>query len=76
MNLSLLQDFAVSRLREPKIHYLIQQFINDDEIISNALLFQLFEVLTEHLQIQVNAMIKAGSMNFCGRIITYLDSSV
>lgn len=50
----LLQDFAVSCLRKPKVHQFIQQLINDNKIILNALLLQLFEVLCEYLHIMHN----------------------
>lgn len=45
----LLQDLAVSGLGESKIHQLIQQLIDYNKIILNALFLQLFEVLCEHL---------------------------
>lgn len=45
----LLQDLAVCGLGIPEIHQLIQQFVNDDEVVPDALLLQLLEVLDEHL---------------------------
>lgn len=45
----LLQDLAVSSLRESKVHQLIQQLVDNHKVILNALLLQLFEVLCEHL---------------------------
>lgn len=48
--LSLLQDFAFSGLRKPKVHQFIKQLVNNYKIILNAFFFQLFEVLCEHLR--------------------------
>ena len=47
---SLLQDLCFRKLWISKVHQLIQQFINDHEIVSDALLFKFFEVLCKHLQ--------------------------
>lgn len=41
---ALLQDLAVGGLGEAEVHELIQKFIHDDKIVSDALL-QLLEVL-------------------------------
>lgn len=42
---SLLQNLAVCGLRITKVHQLIHQLVYDDEVISNALFLQFFEVL-------------------------------
>lgn len=49
---SLLKDLAVSGLGVAKVHQLIHQLIDDDEVISDTLLFQLFKILGENLQRQ------------------------
>lgn len=41
---SLLQNLAVCGLRITKVHQLIHQLVNDDKVISDALLFQFFEI--------------------------------
>lgn len=46
---SLLQDLAVGGLRVAEVHELIQQLINDNKIVSDALLLQLLKVLREDL---------------------------
>jgi len=35
-------------LRIAKVHHLVQQLVDDDEVISYTLLFQLFEIFCEH----------------------------
>lgn len=49
---SLLQDLAVCRLRESKVHQFIQELVDDHKVVLNALLLQLFEVLCEYLRIK------------------------
>lgn len=49
-NFLLLQDLAVRGLRVTKIHQLIQQLVDDDKVVPDALLLQLFEVLREDLR--------------------------
>ncbi len=46
----LLQYFAVGGLRVAEVHELVEQLVDDDEVVSDALLLQLLEVLTEYLQ--------------------------
>lgn len=46
---SLLQDLAVGGLRVAEVHELIQQLINDNKVVSDALLLQLLKVLREDL---------------------------
>lgn len=45
----LLQNLALCRLRVSKIHHLVEQFVNDDKVVSNTLLFQHLEVFGEYL---------------------------
>lgn len=49
---SLLQDLAVSSLREPKVHQFIQQLVDNHKVVLDALLLQLLEVLSENLNTQ------------------------
>ena len=44
-----LEDFRFRGLRIPKIHHLVEKFVNDDKIITNGFFFELFEVLREDL---------------------------
>jgi len=44
----LLENLALCRLWISKVHHLVHQLVNDDEIVSNALLLQFLEVLDEH----------------------------
>lgn len=46
---SLLQDLAFCRLRIPKVHHFIEQFIDNDKIVPDTLLFQDLEVFGENL---------------------------
>jgi len=46
----LLQNLAVCGLRVAKVHQLIHELVDDDKVISDALLFQLLEVFREHLE--------------------------
>ena len=48
MNL-LLKYFALCGLWVSKIHQLIQKFVDEDKVVSNALFLQLLEVLRENL---------------------------
>ena len=45
----LLQYLALGRLREPEVHHLVQQLVDDDEVIPDGLLLELLEVLDEYL---------------------------
>ena len=45
----LLQDLAVRGLRVTKVHELVHELVNDNKVVSDALLLQLLEVLREHL---------------------------
>lgn len=45
----LLKYFGFCGLWVSEIHHLVQQFINDDKIISNRFLLQLFEIFSEDL---------------------------
>ena len=44
----LLKDFAFRGLRVTEIHQLVHQLENDDEIVADALLLDLFKVLAHH----------------------------
>ena len=44
----LLQYLAVGRLRIAEVHELVEQLVYDDEVVADALLFQLVEVFAEH----------------------------
>ena len=46
----LLENFTVCELRIPKVHNLIQKFIHNDEVVTDTLFFELFEVLLEYLR--------------------------
>lgn len=48
-NTVLLQDLGLRGLWVAKIHHLVQQFVNDDKIVSYTLLFKLFEIFSEDL---------------------------
>ncbi len=45
----LLKDLGICSLWITKVHEFVQQFVADDEIVPDTLLFQLFEVLLHHL---------------------------
>lgn len=45
----LLQDLALCSLRVTKVHHFIQQFVYNDEVISDTLLLQFLEVFREDL---------------------------
>lgn len=45
----LLEDLGLGRLWVPKVHHLIQQFVNDDEVVANGFFLQCLEVLCEDL---------------------------
>jgi hypothetical protein len=45
----LLQDLGLSRLRVAKVHHLVEQLVDDDEIVADRLLLELLEVLGEDL---------------------------
>ena len=42
-----------SNLRVPEVHHLIEQLVNDDEIVANTFLLELFEVIFEHLSLRI-----------------------
>lgn len=44
-----MENFGFCRLRVSKVHHLIKQLIDDDEVVPDTLLLQLFEVLCEDL---------------------------
>jgi hypothetical protein len=44
-----LQDLGFCGLWVPKVHHLIKEFIDDDEVVSYRFLFELFEIFREHL---------------------------
>ena len=46
---SLLEDLALRSLRIAEVHDLIQQLIDEDKVVSDALFFQLLEILPKHL---------------------------
>ena len=45
----LFEYLALSGLRVSEVHQLIQQFVDEYKVVSDALLLKLPEVLTEHL---------------------------
>lgn len=45
----LLQYLGFGSLWVPKVHHLIQQFVNDDKIVPYTLFLQLLEVFRENL---------------------------
>lgn len=45
----LLQDLALCCLRVSKVHHLVQQFVDDDKVITNTLLLEDLEVFGEDL---------------------------
>ena len=44
----LLKNLALGRLWVPKVHHLVEELVYDDEVVTNALLFEFFEVFDEH----------------------------
>jgi hypothetical protein len=48
-NYTLLQYLAFGSLRVTKIHHLVKQLIDDDKVVPNTLLLELFKVLGEDL---------------------------
>lgn len=46
---ALLKNFGFCGLRISEIHHLVEQLINNDEVVSYTLLFELFEVFCEDL---------------------------
>ena len=44
-----MQDLALCCLRVSKVHHFVQQFIDDDEVVSDTLLLQHLEVFGEDL---------------------------
>lgn len=48
MSDALLQDLALGRLGIAKVHHLVQQLVDDDKVVANAFLLQLFKVLFQH----------------------------
>ena len=45
----LLEDLALGRLRESKVHHLIHELVYDDKVIPDTLLLQLLEVFNQDL---------------------------
>ena len=45
----LLQDLGLGRLRVAKVHHLVEQLVDDDEVVADRLLLELLEVLGEDL---------------------------
>ena len=45
----LLQYFGLSGLWIAKIHHLVKQFVDDNKVVSNTLLFQFLKVICEDL---------------------------
>ena len=43
-----LQDLGFGGLWVPKVHHFIEEFIDDDEVVSYRFLFELFEIFREH----------------------------
>ena len=46
---SLLKDLSVGGLRVSEVDELVQKFVNDDEIVADAFLLDVFEVIFENL---------------------------
>ena len=47
-----LEDFAVGRLGIAKVHHLVQQFVDDDKVVADALLLKFLEIFLENLKTQ------------------------
>jgi hypothetical protein len=47
---ALLQYLALCRLREPKVHHLVHQFIYNNKVISDGLFLELLEVFDQDLR--------------------------
>lgn len=45
--LSLLQDLALRRLRVAEVVHLVEQLVDDDEVVADALLLEFVEILAE-----------------------------
>jgi hypothetical protein len=45
---ALLENLGLGGLRVPKVHHLIEELEDDDEIVADGLLLQLLEVLGQH----------------------------
>lgn len=65
----LLQDLRVGRLRVPKVHEFVEQLVDDYEVVADALLFQLVEVLTEHLHISTNKHFRATCVRLLVKVL-------
>ena len=46
---SLLENLALRCLGVSKVHHLIHELVDDDEVVADGLLLELLEVLDEHL---------------------------
>ena len=46
----LLQDLSVGGLRVSEVDQLVEKFVDDDEVVPDALLLHVLEVVFEHLQ--------------------------
>ena len=45
----LLQNLGVRSLRVSEVHHLVEQLVADDEVVADALLLHLLEVVAQHL---------------------------
>ena len=65
----LLENLRLGRLRVSEIHHLIQQFIDDDKIVSDAFFLQFFEIFGENLHDAVEEKQYLGGIGvpFCER---------
>lgn len=45
----LLEDLALCRLWEAEIHHLVHELVYDDEVVTDRLLLEFFEVFHQHL---------------------------
>ena len=46
----LLKNFAVGGLRVSEVDQLVQEFVDDDEVVSDAFLFDILEVILKNLK--------------------------
>ncbi len=51
---SLLKYFSVRRLRVSEVHQFVQQFVDDAEVVTDALLFNILEIVLKNLKSRVS----------------------
>lgn len=45
-----LQDLTLGGLGEPKVHHLVHELVDDNEVVPDTLFLQLFEVFNQDLR--------------------------